>query len=302
MPRLRIGTRRSPLALIQAQRVAALLQNAHPNLTVDLVPMLSEGDRDLVTPLSQLGGKGVFIKSLETALTSGQIDAAVHSFKDVTSQLAPGLTLSAFLAPENPSDGLVMPTHPPTASPQNLTTLPPGSKIGTGSIRRQALIQKLRPDLITVPIRGNVQTRLDLIGKSVDAVMLSYAGLLRLNLETNYTIDILDPTHFIPAPGQGVICVESRANDPTTNAHLSAISDPAQVPISQFHLHILSKIGFDCRIPFGLYADPNQAITVFLANATLDEFWQHQFPYDISETAAEKISKAIAIQAQKWGW
>jgi hydroxymethylbilane synthase len=196
--------------------------------------------------LSAIGGKGIFIRELEQALIDGTVDIAVHSFKDVTTELAPSLRLAGFLLPESVAD--VMVTH----GNRPLDYLPHGALIGTGSMRRKVLLQRLRPDLRITEIRGNVDTRLAKVDrKEYDAVMLSEAGLIRLGLEDRVSVRF-DPATFYPAPGQGVIALETRGNDEELCSICSMIGDPQQFQVSMAELSLLEYIGFDCRTPFGV--------------------------------------------------
>lgn len=248
MPRLiRLGTRGSKLALIQAHHVRDKLQHVLPDCTVVVVPISTKGDIDKKTPLKELGGKGVFIKELEQALLNKTIDIAVHSLKDVTTELSLDLVLSGFLSPEAFTDCLV------TSSGLSLESLPSGSKIGTGSMRRISLLKSIRPDIIAVPIRGNVETRLNLCHSGqCDGVILSTAGLYRLNLKSEISEE-LDPTRFVPAPGQGVIALECRKDDRDSIDISSLISDELQTDISQFEYSIINTLKLHCGYPYGSY-------------------------------------------------
>jgi hydroxymethylbilane synthase len=245
--RIVIGTRGSTLARAQAAIIADRLQRRQPGIAIEIKVVVTSGDRDQKSHLSAIGGKGIFIRELEQALLDGSVDMAVHSFKDVTSQLAPGLALTAFLRPESVCD--VMVTHENV--PFHL--LPDNARIGTGSMRRKALLLRLRPDLQITEIRGNIDTRLaKVMRKEYDGIMLSEAGLIRLNLENRIT-ERFDPSTFYPAPGQGVITIETRADDDEIKKIAASAGDDDQLVVSTAELTLLTAIGFDCRTPLGVY-------------------------------------------------
>ena len=201
---LRIATRQSRLALWQAQHVAAKLREAHPGLAVELVPMTTQGDRILDRSLAQVGGKGLFIKELEIAITEGRADIAVHSMKDVPSDMPPGMTLAAMLPRADPHDAFVSLRH------ESFNALPQGARVGTSSLRRQCQLKYARPDLQLLTLRGNVETRLRKLQEDqYDAIMLAAAGLIRLGLEDRIT-HRFDLEQFVPAVGQGIIGIECR--------------------------------------------------------------------------------------------
>lgn len=203
---LRIATRQSRLALWQAEHVAARLREAHPGLAVTLVPMTTQGDRILDRALAEVGGKGLFIKELELAIAEGRADVAVHSMKDVPSELPPGMTLAAMLPRADPRDAFVSVRH------ANFAELPQGARVGTSSLRRQSQLRHVRPDLELTTLRGNVDTRLRKLDESqYDAIILAAAGLIRLGLERRIT-HYFDTSQLAPAVGQGVVGIECRAD------------------------------------------------------------------------------------------
>ncbi|MCU0974970.1 MAG: hydroxymethylbilane synthase [Steroidobacteraceae bacterium] len=214
---LRIATRRSRLALWQAEHVAALLKAAHPGLGVELVPMVTEGDRILDRALAEVGGKGLFIKELEVAMFEGRADLAVHSMKDVPAELPEGMTLAIVLERADPHDAFVSNRHAVIAD------LPQGARVGTSSLRRQSQLRHMRPDLQILQLRGNVETRLRKLDEGdYDAIILAAAGLKRLGLEAR--IASLVPTEAsLPAVGQGIIGIECRAGDEATLSRLAAL-------------------------------------------------------------------------------
>ena len=202
--KLRIATRRSALALWQAEHVKGLLERTHADLVVELLPVVTEGDRIQDRPLSEVGGKGLFIKELEVAMNEGRADLAVHSMKDVPWDMPPGFALAAVLPRADPRDAFLSTRHP------SLAALPQGARVGTSSQRRQCLLRATRPDLDIISLRGNVDTRLrKLDSGDYDAIVLAAAGLTRLGLAARIT-EYLDPLVCVPAVGQGAIGIECR--------------------------------------------------------------------------------------------
>lgn len=248
MQNLRIATRESPLALWQAEHVKARLEAAHPGLAVTLVPMTTTGDQLLAGPLSQSGGKGLFVKELEAALLDGRADLAVHSMKDVPAQQPEGLMLTAYLEGEDPRDAFVSNHHPTLAS------LPQGARLGTASLRRQVQAKKLRPDLVVEVLRGNVGTRLRKLDEGQhDAILLACAGLMRLGLDARIR-ERLDPETFIPAIGQGIVGIECRAGDARTQALLSPLHDAASALRLAAERAFNARLGGACQAPIAGHA------------------------------------------------
>ena len=214
---LRIATRRSRLALWQAEHVSALLRAAHPGLDVELVPMVTEGDRILDRALAEVGGKGLFIKELEVAMFEGRADLAVHSMKDVPADLPEGMTLAIVLERADPHDALVSNRF------QRLEDLPQGARVGTSSLRRQCQLRHARPDLEVLQLRGNVDTRLRKLDEGTyDAIILAAAGLKRLELQARIA-SLVPIGASLPAVGQGIIGIECRAADALTRERLAAL-------------------------------------------------------------------------------
>jgi len=244
---IKIGTRASQLAVVQAQKVADLIAKMSPGVTTEIVKISTFGDRNQKESLAQIGGKSVFAKEIQDALLTNTIDIAVHSMKDLTSSPPPGLQLAGFLKPESISDVLV------SKKGHTLKQLPQSAIIATGSMRRRAIIRHMRPDIQFVDIRGNVDTRLKkLHTESIDATILSEAGLIRLNL-TDVISDTFAPYHFLPAPGQGVIALEIRKADSKSQEICAQISDPIQNQISKIEYELLKGLEFNCTIPLGVY-------------------------------------------------
>ncbi|KTC97821.1 porphobilinogen deaminase [Legionella erythra] len=279
---IRLATRASKLALVQAEIVKSKLEAfLLDRATVTIVPLTTQGDRDLTKPLHEIGGKGIFIKEIEQALLDDLADIAVHSLKDITTNLAKGLHLSGFLKPEGQRDVLVF-----NKKDSQFSALPENATIATGSLRRKALLKYLRPDIQTLPIRGNVLTRLDKIKSlPVEGILLSEAGLIRLKL-TDLNQEALDPNLFIPAPGQGVIALQTRDGDDFAIECAKAINDSHQELISTSDLHFLSHVGLDCKAPLGLYTTEQQdrlRMKLFLSNEPLTQFYLKEVDFATKE-------------------
>lgn len=243
---LRIATRRSPLALWQAEHVRARLLERHPGLTVELLPLVTSGDRQEEGAL--LGGKGWFVKELEEAMLENRADLAVHSMKDVPAAQPPGLALAAFLAGEDPRDALVANAH------ASLAALPRGARVGTSSLRRQSQLRAQRPDLAVSDLRGNVGTRLARLDEQkFDAILLACAGLARLGLGARIT-EALDVGRFVPAIGQGIVGIECRADDARTRELVGALNDAASATRLAAERAMNAKLGGSCTVPVAGHA------------------------------------------------
>jgi len=248
MTTLRIGTRKSPLALWQAEHVAALLKKADPALEVELVKMSTRGDRILDAPLAAVGGKGLFVKEIEEALLRGDIDLAVHSLKDMPAVLPPGLILGAHPPRADPRDAWV---SPHAAGP---ATLPQRARVGTSSLRRQCQLLASRPDLEIVPIRGSVETRLNKIASDgLHAVVLAAAGLERLGLG-HHIAQRLAPETMLPAVGQGILAVEIRESDPAVAARVAVLEDVDARLAALAERAMLAGLGGSCQVPIAGHA------------------------------------------------
>ena len=247
---LRIATRKSQLALWQAEHVAALLREANPGLQIELVPLLTQGDRIQDRTLAAIGGKGLFIKELEVAIEDLRADIAVHSMKDVPADLPTGLRIGAVLKRADPRDALVT-----TSGIARLEDLKQGAVVGTSSLRRQAQLLALRPDLKIESLRGNVDTRLrKLDAGGMDAIVLACAGLVRLGLESRITAR-LDPAVCLPAVTQGVIGIECRHSDTRTAELLHALEDPATRLRMDAERAFAARLGGSCQSPIAAYAE-----------------------------------------------
>ena len=248
MKNLRIATRESPLALWQAEHVKARLEAAHAGLVVTLVPMTTTGDQLLQGPLSQSGGKGLFVKELEAALLESRADLAVHSMKDVPAQQPPGLMLAAYLEGEDPRDAFVSNHH------ATLLSLPQGARLGTASLRRQVQAKRLRPDLHIEVLRGNVGTRLRKLDEGRhDAILLACAGLMRLGLDARIR-EPLDPETFVPAIGQGIVGIECRSDDTRTQALLAPLHDAVSGTRLAAERNFNARLGGACQAPIAGHA------------------------------------------------
>jgi hydroxymethylbilane synthase len=243
---LRLGTRKSPMAMAQSLGVARAI-TARTGREVELVGMTSYGD---ATPaqLSQIGGTGVFVSGLRASLQHGEVDLAVHSLKDLPTAPADGITLAAVPVRDDPHDALA------ARHGAKLADLPPAARIGTGSPRRSAQLLMLRPDVIPVPVRGNAGTRLGKITSGeLDAVVLAYAGLVRIG-RLDAVTQVFEADEMLPAPGQGALAVECRADDADLAALLASVDDPASRAATTAERSLLAALQAGCLAPVGAYA------------------------------------------------
>lgn len=245
---LRIATRKSALALWQAEFVKAQLEHHHPGLVVELVPMTTQGDIILDTPLAKIGGKGLFVKELEQAMLDGRADIAVHSMKDVPVEFPEGLELFTICEREDPRDAFVSNRF------DSLDALPPGAVVGTSSLRRQCQIRALRPDLAIRDLRGNVNTRLaKLDAGEYDAIILAAAGLIRLEMVERITA-FIEPETSLPANGQGAVGIECRTDDARTKALLAPLEHSATRVRVNAERAMNRRLEGGCQVPIGAYA------------------------------------------------
>ncbi len=247
---IRIASRGSPLALAQARMVRDQLAAAHgiePQV-IEIRVIRTSGDAIQDRPLSEVGGKGLFTKEIEDALLRHEADLAVHSAKDMQTQLPPGLIIAGCLPREDPRDALV------SRAGSRIADLAPGARIGTSSLRRAALVRRLRPDIAVVPLRGNVETRLRKLDEGVaDATLLALAGLRRLGLESVASA-VLDPNEFVPAVGQGVIAIETRADDVHTRELIAKIDDADAAMALCAERAFLTELDGSCKTPIAGHA------------------------------------------------
>ena len=255
---MRIGSRGSPLALVQAREVKSRLVTAGVDAErIDIRPIRTTGDLIQDRPLAEAGGKGLFTKEIEEALISGTIDLAVHSAKDIPTVLPSGLVLAGFLPREDARDAFIGRTA------KSLRELPGGSVVGTASLRRQAMVKRLRPDLAVVTMRGNVETRLrKLESGAADATLLAVAGLKRLGLLSAATA-MLEVDEFLPAVGQGAIGIETRADDGATRALVAMINDPDTATALAAERAFLAVLDGSCRTPIGGHATVHAGVVRF---------------------------------------
>lgn len=267
---LKLGTRGSELAMTQSQWVADRLMEAHPSLTVELVVIKTSGDRDQNSALNQFGGKGIFTKEIEEALLAGSIDLAVHSLKDLPTDLPEGLVLASPPRREDPRDLLV--------SKVPLLSLPEGALVGTGSARRREQLRYLRPDLTFTEIRGNVGTRVRKWREGhCQATVLACAGVARLGLEVaGLAAEECFPLPYdqcLPAPNQGLLGIEYRQSDAETAVLLQAIADPEATVAFAAERAFLAELDGGCHIPAGAICElssTSATVTAFLARPDLE--------------------------------
>lgn len=240
---LLIATRKSPLALWQAEHVRSRLQLLHPGLQVELVTMSTQGDRVLDSPLAKIGGKGLFVKELEQGILAGRADIAVHSMKDVPAELPEGLEIGAILEREDPRDAFVSRRY------ATLAELPQGARVGTSSLRRQCQLRAIRPDLEIFDLRGNVNTRLaKLDAGDYDAIVLASAGLKRLGMAERIT-RALEPEDMLPAIAQGVIGIESRSEDTVVKALIEPLNHAETVLRTRAERAMNATLAGGCQAP-----------------------------------------------------
>ncbi|PTQ91074.1 hydroxymethylbilane synthase [Agitococcus lubricus] len=247
MQTLRIATRKSPLALWQAEYVKANLLKYHPNLQVELVTFTTQGDKILDTPLAKIGGKGLFVKELEMAMLEGRADIAVHSMKDVPMECPDGLAITTICEREDPTDALVSNNY------ASLMDLPDGAIVGTSSLRRQCQLRALRPDLVLRDLRGNVGSRLArLDNQEYDAIILASAGLKRLGLASRIAQSL---TQLLPAVGQGAVGIEARTEDTAVQALLAPLHHQATAWCVHAERAMNRRLQGGCQVPIAGFAE-----------------------------------------------
>lgn len=239
---LRLGTRASPLALCQANWVKRRLEQENPSISVNLVRIKTSGDK-IEAPLFKVGGKGLFVKEIEEALLRGDVDLAVHSAKDLPASIPEGLTLMAFPEREDPRDALI------TKNGKRFSEIPPGGKVGTGSLRRKAQLLNLRPDLEVVPLRGNLDTRVKKLSSlKLDGIILASAGLRRMCWEAGIS-EYFEPEVMLPAIGQGVLAIEGRMREERVRQVVAFLNHlPTQISVLAERA-FLKRLGGGCQVP-----------------------------------------------------
>ena len=250
---LRIGTRASLLAVTQSTWVKTRIEQAHPQVRVELVQITTKGDRILDVPLAKVGGKGLFVKEIEDALLDGTADLAVHSMKDVPTELPEGLFIGIVPARETPLDAYISNRF------ATLEALPVGARVGTSSLRRKSQLAAVRPDLAILDLRGNVDTRLRKLDEGqYEAIILAGAGLNRLGLQGRITVE-LDPAVMLPAIGQGALGIELRRDDAELLEQLQFLHDPRTATAVAAERAFLLRLEGGCQVPIGAHAEVDGA-------------------------------------------
>jgi hydroxymethylbilane synthase len=263
MEKLRIATRQSALALWQANHIKGLLESAHAELQCEIVGMTTLGDRNKTSPLSLMGGKGVFVKELEIALLDGSADIAVHSMKDVPGELPEGLAITSIVERASPQDAFVSNTF------ESLADLPKGSRVGSSSLRRVRQLQFAYPGLEFIELRGNVDTRLRKLDEGeYDAVILAVAGLTRLGFSNRVREEIATDI-CIPAAGQGAVGIESRSNDLLVTGLVESINHPLTRICVMAERKVTQLLGATCNLPVAVYGEPRAG--EFLLNSFISD-------------------------------
>lgn len=292
----RIGTRQSPLALAQTRWVMERWQR--PGIVLELVSMATHGDQVLDRALDLVGGKGLFTTELEQALQAGVVDCAVHSLKDLPTQLPEGISIGAVTAREDPRDVLI------TASGRTLAQFVPKMSLGTSSLRRAAMLRATFPDLIAVPVRGNLNTRLEKLDRGdVDGLVLAAAGVNRLGLKSKVT-EYLDPAWMVPAPGQGALAIEVRADDTRAQALAALVHDEEAFRATDAERRILDSLGGNCQLPLGAHAffgDGRWRLTVWVGQTHGAQHLRREWAgLDLNEGVDAMLKALEAAGARRW--
>ncbi len=287
-----IGTRKSVLALWQAEYVAARLREAYPHVQVELLPVSTRGDEILDMPLAEIGGKGLFIRELEYLIREGKADMAVHSLKDMPAELPPDFTLAAVTDREDPRDAFVSLKY------RSVDELPAGAKVGTSSLRRQSQLLHRRSDLRIESLRGNVQTRLRKLDEGqYDAVILAAAGLKRLGLGDRIG-SYLSTAESIPAAGQGVMAVEVRKDDAELREMLAFLHNEKVASCIAAERAFLGRVGGDCKVPAGAFAEVEGErirVDAFISSEDGQRFYRRSVSGPVPEAEALGASVAGAL-------
>lgn len=296
MPKkLVIATRESQLALWQAEHVKARLMELHPDLDVELLGMTTQGDQILDSPLSRIGGKGLFVKELETAMAEGRADLAVHSIKDVPMDLPPGFELAAISKREDPRDAFLSRKY------ASLGDLPPGARVGTSSLRRQVQLRAVYPSLDVDTLRGNVNTRLRKLEEGqYDAILLAASGLKRLGLDSHIRT-ILTPEESLPAVGQGALGIEIRSGRPDLLALLAPLNDPETAACVRAERAMSRMLQGGCQAPIGGFAewrDGRIHLRAFVADLEGIRFYRSEVEGDPADPEAVGHLAARQLIAQ----
>ena len=247
---IRIATRQSPLALWQGKHIKKLLLNKKPSLCIELLPLVTSGDKFIKDKLLAVGGKGLFVKELEEALLNHKADIAVHSTKDMPATLPPGLQITAICKRDNPLDAFISNHF------TSLDSLPLNTIIGTASLRRQSQLLAYRPDLIMKTLRGNIQTRLAKLDTGeYGAIVLAASGLIRMDL-THRITQLLPEELMLPTCGQGALCIESRTHDGIINELVLSLNDPISALCVQTERLVNAQLGGNCHVPLAVFCKP----------------------------------------------
>jgi hydroxymethylbilane synthase len=296
---LRIATRKSPLAMWQAQSIATQLQQAWPGLEIQLLPMQTSGDTFLKDKLLAVGGKGLFVKELEDALLQNKADIAVHSMKDVPATLPDGLEIVAIARRDNPYDALVSLNY------ATLDALPFGAVVGTASLRRQSQLLAYRPDITTQTLRGNINTRLKkLITHSFDAIILAVAGLERMNLHSKIR-QIIPSEVMLPSCGQGALGIECRITDEHTQAMIAPLHHRLTATCVTLERQINGLLGGNCHVPVAIYCQVEDDTRLLLRAKVLSADGRRIFqgissgPIEDAKTLAELCTEQLFTQGAK---
>lgn len=284
---LTFATRPSALARWQTARVIQLLQAAHPGLKCIEHLITTTGDRVLHRPLPEIGGKGLFTAELEEALLSGEVDVAVHSLKDLLVEDTPGIVIAAIPEREAAYDVLV------SADAWTLSNLPESARVGTCSTRRTAQLLARRPDLMILPLRGNVDTRVQKAMRGdYDAIVLAQAGLIRLGLQTHIS-EVFSLDVMLPAPGQGALAVQCRVDDMETQSLLAAIHDPLTADAVDAERAFLAGLGGSCSLPVAAFAEKNDG-SIILTGAVISADGKQAIRLSAVDTEPRKLGERLA--------
>jgi len=289
--KLKIGTRGSQLALWQANWIKETLVRKNPDLDVEIVKIKTTGDKILDVPLAKVGGKGLFVKEIETALLDNSVDLAVHSMKDVPTLLPDGLKIVAISEREDPRDVII------SKEGRTLAQLQEGARIGTSSLRRQAQLAGYRPDLVMEPLRGNINTRLKkLRDGQYDAIVLAYAGVKRLGWEGEVT-QVLDTDIMLPAIGQGALGIEARGDDPGTLERILFLNHSETSLCVRAERAFLHRLEGGCQVPIAAYATTdNGTVTLTGLVAGVDGEKLIRMEVRSDEASAEEAGLSLAEQ------
>lgn len=298
-PKIKLATRKSLLALTQSTWVKEQIERHHPGVTVELVKITTTGDKILDVPLAKVGGKGLFVKEIEDALLDGRADLAVHSMKDVPTELPGGLHLGVVPERENPRDAFISKKY------RDVSDLPHGAKVGTSSLRRKSQLARLRPDLVIEDLRGNLDTRLRKLDEGMyDAIVLAAAGLNRLGMAGRITA-LLSPEQMLPAIGQGALGIELRRDDVELFEGLFFLNHPATVTAVAAERSFLLRLEGGCQVPIGAHAtieDDTVILTGLIASVDGREIlrdWISGPPAEAAGLGTTLADKLLAMGGRK---